>query len=262
MATAAETRRMIAETVRRNQGSARSGHGRWLGRSAVAVTTIALIALLASWFWGGFSTPPEVLKVRSLVDQQIAQLDRVARNELPLSFDGSGMREVFGQMREMPEEVRRQAGREIGRLFEARERAEVASYFNTPPEQRLAELDRRIKAEEERRKAWQAEREARGDTAQGPGGGPGRGGPPGGPGRGGPPGGGGGGPGGGPGRGGPPGGGGPGGRPRSEDARNERSKQRLDATSPGERAQREEYRRAMNERREKLGIPDGRRGRG
>lgn len=257
MATKAETRRMIAETVRRNQGSAVSGSRKWLGRSAAAVTTIALIALLAFWLWGGLSTPPEVLKVRSLVDQQIAQLDRVARNEVPLSFDGSGMREVFGQMREMPEEVRRQAGREIGRLFEARERAEVASYFNTPPEQRLAELDRRIKAEQERRKAWQAEREARGDTAQGPGGG----GPPGGPGRGGPPGMAGG-PPGGPGRGGPPGGGGPGGRPRSEDARNERSKQRLDATSPGERAQREEYRRAMNERREKLGIPDGRRGRG
>ncbi|MGI9176508.1 MAG: hypothetical protein ACR2IT_01470, partial [Pirellulales bacterium] len=72
--------------------------------------------------------------------------------------------------------------------------------------------------------------------------------------------------GGGPGGGGPggggPGAGGPGGGRRggTEESRNERSKQRLDHSSPEQRAQQSEYRRAVEERRKELGLGPGRRG--
>jgi hypothetical protein len=124
----------------------------------------------------------------------------------------------------------------------------MGSYFALPPDKRQAELDRRIKVDEDRRKAWQAERERRdqrrGDARTASAGGD-RGGPGGG--------------GGGP--------GGAGGRPPSgrrgsgtEESRNERSKQRIDRSTPEQRAQQSEYRRALEERRTKLGIPPSRRG--
>ena len=55
---------------------------------------------------------------------------------------------------------------------------------------------------------------------------------------------------------------GPGGRggQRTEDTRNDWMKRRLDNSSPDERALRTEYRRAMNERREQLGMEPGRGG--
>ena len=161
---------------------------------------------------------------------------------------------MFGMMREMPEGYRDQVRSEMGRLFEARERAEIGSFFNMPADQRMAELDRRIQAEqaqrEARRQEW-AQRQASGDQQRGPRGGDagGRGGPP---------------------SGGQASGGTSGGRPgggdrgwgrgsSTEEQRNERSKQRLDNSSPQARAQRDEYRRLMRERREKLGLSGGRR---
>ncbi|MFM8538364.1 MAG: hypothetical protein ACKOES_09895, partial [Planctomycetaceae bacterium] len=109
---------------------------------------------------------------------------------------------------------------------------------------RDADLERRNRAEDERRKSRAASR--------GPGGGPPRGGPPGGfPA--GPPG------------GGPPGGGGPRGGPpavagtgRTEEDRNQRYKASIDRTTPEQRAMRTEYRRVMQERRAKLGLADRR----
>ncbi|MDB4365882.1 hypothetical protein N9Z08_03045, partial [Pirellulales bacterium] len=47
---------------------------------------------------------------------------------------------------------------------------------------------------------------------------------------------------------------------RTEDTRNDWMKRRLDNSSPDERARRTEYRRAMTERREQLGIEPGRGG--
>ena len=198
-----------------------------------------------------FSAPPAVAEITQLVDQQVVEYNRVARGEVPYGTPSSSA--IFEKMRDMPREYREQIGPQMGRLWEARERAEMASYFAMPPEKRQAELDRRIKADEDRRKAWQAEREKRdqqrsasGQQAGGGGGrGPGGGG--GGPGAGGGgPGGGGGGPGGGSSRGG-----------GTEEARNERSKRRIDQSSPEQRAQQTEYRRAMEERRTQLGLPTG-----
>ncbi len=157
---------------------------------------------------------------------------------------------MFESMRDMPEGYRDQIRGEMGRLFEARERAEINSFFAMPPAQRMDELDRRIREEdaqrEARRQQW-AQRQSSGDQQSG------RGGPPGGSGTV-------------SGRGGPLGGGpgGPGrrrGRSSTEEQRNEWRKRRLDNGSPQGRAQRDEYRRLMRERREQLGLPSGR-GRG
>jgi uncharacterized membrane protein YgcG len=250
MASSADKRRAVAALAaeRNRQGAG----GRLLKRAAIALLLVFLITMPVLWAFGFFSTPKAVAEVKQLVDQQVAEYDRVARGEVPYgSAPSAGV--FFEKMREVPREYREQVGQQMGRLWEARERAEMGSYFALPAEKRQAELDRRIKADEDRRKAWQAEREKRdqqraAESQQANAGG-GRGGP-GGPG----------GAGGGPGGGGPPAGGGtPGGGRRggTEESRNERSKRRLDSSTPEQRAQQAEYRRAMEERRKQLGLPTG-----
>ena len=245
-ATIADRRQAVAALAaeRRGQG----GSGRFWKRALVALLALACLSLLVMWLLGSFSTPQAVAEMAQIVDQQIVEYDRAARGEVPFN-SGAAFGIVMQKMRDVPREYREQ---QMGRLWEARERAEMGSYFALPPDKRQAELDRRIKVDEDRRKAWQADRERRdqqrGDTRTASTGGD-RGGPGGGAG------GGGGGPGGG-------GGGPPSGRRSSgtEQSRNERSKQRIDRSTPEQRAQQSEYRRALEERRTKLGIPPSRRG--
>jgi uncharacterized membrane protein YgcG len=249
MASSVDKRRAVAALAA--DRTKQADGGRLLKRAAIALLLLFLFAMPTLWAFGFFSAPPAVAEIKQLVDQQVVEYNRVARGEVPYGTPSSSA--IFEKMRDMPREYREQIGPQMGRLWEARERAEMASYFAMPPEKRQAELDRRIKADEDRRKAWQAEREKRdqqrsasGQQAGGGGGrGPGGGG--GGPGAGGGgPGGGGGGPGGGSSRGG-----------GTEEARNERSKRRIDQSSPEQRAQQTEYRRAMEERRTQLGLPTG-----
>lgn len=212
---------------------------------AIGIVVLGLLALVMMWLFGFFSAPPEVRAVQALVDEQIQQLQRVARNES--QFEEGSFGPMFETMRQVPREYREQAGREMGRLFEAREKAEVNSYFSMPPEQRIAEMDRRLNGEAQRWQAWDAQRPAQGG---------GRGRPPGGL-AGGP--GGSGGPvntGGSGGRGGTPGG------QRTEESRNMRSKSRIDSSSAEARARGLEYRRVKEQRRVELGLParGGRRG--
>jgi len=229
----------------------------WKKVSVQLLAALAVLALLVTgglWAAGVFSDPPEVRAVRAAVDKQVAQYNQIAQGNGSFSNAGSDFGSMFGMMREMPEGYRDQVRSEMGRLFEARERAEIGSFFNMPADQRMAELDRRIQAEqaqrEARRQEW-AQRQASGDQERGTRGGDagGRGGPP---------------------SGGQASGGTSGGRPgggdrgwgrgsSTEEQRNERSKQRLDNSSPQARAQRDEYRRLMRERREKLGLSGGRR---
>ena len=234
MATvSADRRRVLADLVRERDDGRRSGG--LVRRIAIGLLVATLLALLLMWLLGFFSVPREVLEIRGLVDGQIAELRKVARNEVPLSDDAAGFSTVLDRVRALPPDLRRQAGREVGRMFEARAQAEMESYFNLPPERRQAELDRRIKAEEERSQAREAARAKR--EAQRPA----------------------------PAAGSQPnvGSGGPGetrssggrGRSTTEEERNARSKRRIDRSSPQERAQRTEYRRALDERRTQLGLP-------
>ena len=239
-----DQRRMIDALA----ASREDGSGSIVKKTAIGLVILAILAFLVLWLMGFFSAPKEVLEIRAMVDQQINEFQRVARNEVPLSYGTSSFGPIFDKMREMPEGTREQVRSQMERLFAARERAEMQSYFAMPANERQAELDRRIKAEEARRKAWQEQRANRG----GPGG---NGQPRGNATAGGPPG------GGPPGGGGQRGGGGPGGGRGSEDGRNARAKQRIDASSPQDRAQSTEYRRAMDARRQQLGLSPGR-GRG
>lgn len=247
MATTTDKRKAVAALA-----AARNGRGsaaRWLKRGAAVVLALFLVAVPLLWAFGFFSPPQAVAEIERAVDQQVAEYERVARGEIPFGSSPSA-RPMFEKMREVPREYRDQVGQQMGRLWEARERAELASYFALPADKRQAELDRRIKAEEARRKQWQAEREKR-DQSRGAGRSQAANGPPGG-GRG--PG------GGGPGGVGPGGGRGPGGGPPrggTQDSWNERSKQRIDRSTPEQRARQTEYRRAMDERRTQLGLPTG-----
>jgi hypothetical protein len=162
------------------------------------------------------------------------------------------MGKVRDSMRNLPEGMRDRVRRDFGRLMEAGETAQVNSFFLVPPAQRQAELDRRIKAEDDARKKRAADRSKgsnRGPpraTAGGPGDNQvaGNRGPAGG------------GPGGrGPGGGGPPRGG------FSEEDRNNRRKSMLDNSDPEQRGRRAEYRRQMDERRQQTGGGTGGRGR-
>jgi hypothetical protein len=251
-------KRILLANLADARDSARGGpKRRALIRAVVALVLVAIVVGLILWFLGFFSTPKEVLEIRSLVDEQIGQLQKVARNEAPLTYDTTNFRQNWDRMRDMPPEVRDQVRNEMERLFRAREKAERQSYFAMPPQERQKELDRRIQAEQSRRQA----RQQRGNQNVGnsPNGGQGQGGPGG---RGGNA-------RGGQGRG--DAGGGTtqagtaaprrGGRGGSEDARNARSKQRIDSSSPEDRAQSVEYRRAMDARRQQLGLSPGR-GRG
>ena len=249
-------KRILLARLADARDSARGGpKRRALIRAVVALVIVAIVVCLILWFLGFFSTPKEVLEIRTMVDEQIGQLQKVARNEAPLTYDTANFRQNWDRMRAMPPEVRDQVRNEMERLFRAREKAERQSYFAMPPQERQKELDRRIQAEQTRRQARQQRGNQNGGNSpnaglgqSGPGG---RGGNARGGGGGAPAGGG----------GGPAGGRPGGGRGGSEDARNARSKQRIDATSPEDRAQSVEYRRAMDARRQQLGLSPGR-GRG
>lgn len=235
MTSTAEKRRAVAALAA--ERDARGSRSRTLKRCLAVLLALLLIAFPSLWALGFFSSPRAVAEVRQLVDRQVLEYERIARGEVPYESAPS-FGPMMEKMRDLPREQREQVGPEMGRLFQARERAELASYFRLPPADRQAELDRRIKAEEERRKAWQAEREKRNQQQAGAGG-------PGGD------------------RGGDRGGGGAntgGGRPgggRTEEGRNDRSKRRIDQSTPEQRAQATEYRRAMDVRRTQLGLPAG-----
>lgn len=238
MSTAASDRRRVLADLVRERGGGRSP-GSVVRRTVIGLILAALLALLLAWLLGFFSVPREVLEIRGLVDGEIAELRKVARNEAPLASDAPGFAVIRDRVRDLPPDLRRQANREVGRLVAAREQAELDSYFNLPPERRQAELDRRIKAEEDRREAREAARAARESQRSAPPAGASLAGGSGAASSG---------------RSGPPSGGGRG-RSMTEDERNARSKRRIDRSSPDERARRTEYRRAIDERRAQLGLP-------
>jgi len=241
-------RRRPAFEASRNGRSRSPVNGKRLALQVlVGLAVMALLVTGVLWAGGAFSDPAEVRALRSEVDRQVAQYDQIAAGNGTFSGSAGDFGSMFEMMRSVPEGYRDQVRGEMGRLFEARERAEINSFFNMSPDQRMAELDRRIQDEnaqrEARRQQW-SQRQSSGDQSRGPRGDAG-------------------------GRGGPPGGGaaqGGGGdrgrgrgRPTSDEQRQQWRVSRLDNTSPQGRAQRDEYRRLMRERREQLGLSGGRR---
>jgi hypothetical protein len=240
------------EAPRRGGKKSSTDYKKLAVRLLSALAVLALLVTGVLWAAGFFSAPAEVRALRSAVDQQVAQYNQIANGNGSFSSSFAGGGSMFEMMRNVPEGYRDQVRGEMGRLFEARERAETNSFFMMSPDQRMAELDRRIQDEEAQREARRQEwsqRQASGDQNRGPrGDNGGRGGPPGGVGQGG-----------GPQAGGGPPGGGRGDWGRGSFSSEERRKSRLDSSSPQDRAQRDEYRRLMQQRREQLGLSGGRR---
>ena len=122
-ATVSARRQALADLARARHD--RNSTAKTARTAAVGLAIAILLVVVILWLAGFFGPPREVLAVRALVDERIAELGRVARNEIPLSYEGDSFRAMFETMRQVPEAYREQARQEIGRLFEARERAEV-----------------------------------------------------------------------------------------------------------------------------------------
>jgi hypothetical protein len=243
------------------------------GRWALILLGLALLAFLVAWLFGyvRLTTDPRIVEIQKL--QADTQKQFMANGGPQTLDEAKAAVAAMGHIREkieaLPENMRQEAGRRGGNVFRNTMQTRINAYFSLPADQRQKELDRQIKQDDLFRQAWESSRPAGG----------GQGGPPRGmaggvvpggvvpggvvPGGGGGPGSGGGGAGGGPGGpGGGPGGGGTsrGGRPPrggSEEDRNRWRKNIIDSTTPEQRARYVEYRRAMEARRDQLGLPPG-----
>ena len=170
--SAGEVRRALAATERSSKPG--GDLSSWMKRGALIAGAVLLLTLLTGWALGWYSTPRQVLEVRAAINEQIAELDKVSHGQSPF-VGGPDMGKVRDSMRHLPEGMRDQVRRDFGRLMEAGETAQVNSFFILPPAQRQAELDRRIKAEDDARKKRSADRAKGGNrgSPQGAGGQPG-----------------------------------------------------------------------------------------
>ena len=231
---------------------------RWL----LILLALAFVAFLVAWLLGyvRLTTDPRIVEIQKM--QAETQKTFMANGGPQTLDEAKAAVAAMGQIREkieaLPENMRREAGRRGGNVFRNTMQTRINAYFSLPSDQRQAELDRQIKQEELFRKAWESSRPAGGGQGRQPGGNAANGGGGGQGGAGGGQGGAGGGQagagGGQAGAGGGPGGGGP---PRggSEEDRNRWRKNIIDSTSPEQRARYVEYRRAMEARRDQLGLP-------
>ncbi|MEI7780504.1 MAG: hypothetical protein WCJ18_01090 [Planctomycetota bacterium] len=207
---------------------------RWGG----ILVALALLAFLFAWFmgWIRFTTDPRVVEIRKL--QEEARQKFVATggpNTLVEATEAAvAMTQIRQKVESLPKDLRPQVERSGGSMFRTAMRARIDGYFALPPEKRQAELDRQIKQEEMMRKAFETAGAVAGAFG-------GRGGPNGAASGGT--------------AGNQPGGGPP--RGGTEESRNNWRKQMIDSTTPEQRARYVEYRRAMEQRREQLGIPSG-----
>ena len=216
-------------------GDAKGGAGGW--KWAVAAAAVAIV-LLASWWLGFFgrSIDPRVVEILAMQEQAVRQFTAsggpATLAEAEASVEATVA--IMEKVRELPRDVREQAESSGRSLYMSTMRANMDRYFATPPEKRRAELDRQIKQSDLMRQAWESSKAAQAMTAGGGGGG---------------------GSGGSERRdgGGPP-------RSRTEEDRNRWRKDLIDRTTPEQRARYVEYRRAMEKRREELGLPAPSRG--
>jgi hypothetical protein len=211
------------------------------------IALLALLAFIVAWLlgWIRFTTDPRVVEIRKL--QEEARQKFAATGGPNTIAEAAEAVAAMGQIRQkiesLPENLRPEAEQGGAGMFRSAMRARIDAYFALPPEKRQAELDRQIKQEEMMRKAFETAGAVMGAFGGGNAG-RGAGGQAGGASQqaagaqqaGGPP------------------GGGPGGM-RSEEDRNRWRKQMIDRTTPEQRSRYVEYRRAMDARRDQLGLP-------
>lgn len=203
-----------------------SGAGRWLA----ALAALAALVLLGAWWfgWFGAAVDPRVAEIHKMRDELAAKYPNGTgpANLVEATSMATAMYGIRQKIDALPEQLRPQAERGGGSMFRTAMRARMDTYFNAPPAQRDAILDRQIDEMEIMRKAFEAAEKV--TAAFGGGSTPASASPP------------------------PPGG------PRrstNEEERNKFRKGIIDRTSPAERARYVEYWRAVAERREKRGMP-------
>lgn len=196
------------------------GIGRWLAAAAV----LAVVGLATAWLlgWFGAAVDPRVAEIRQLREELAAKYPNGAgpTNLVEATAMVAAMNGIRQKIEALPEQLRPQAEQGGGSMFRTAMRARIDAYFNAPPAQRDAVLDRQIDEMEFMNKAFETARAVTavvGGTASGST---------------------------------------PGGswRSTSEEERNKFRKGIIDRTSPAERARYVEYWRAMAERREKRGM--------
>lgn len=221
------------------------GWGVWLGLFGL----LAAAAVLLAWFlgWLGFGVDPRVAEIQKLQEEARQQFaaNGGPRTVVEATAAVTAMNTIRAKVEALPPELRSQAERQGGSVFRSAMQARIESYFALPADKREAELDRQIDQEEVMRKAFEAgqavasmlgggqPRQAGQSGQSGQAGQSGnastttaRPGP-------------------------------PGMGSGSEEDRNKWRKSMIDRTTPEERARYVEYRRAMDERREKRGLPSG-----
>lgn len=222
------------------------------GISIVVGGFFLLAALGTAWGLGAFGRRADarVVEVQHMAQDLQKQMSSGGpQNEAEAKVLAESMVNVMKKAGELPDELRGEAFRGMMRGgMMAAQQSNMNSFFAAKPEDRDKVLDQQIKSQQMMQKAMAAAGGWGGGRGGfGGGGGPGGGG-------GGPGGGGGGGAAGG--AGGGPGGGGRGGWAGGGNMESFR-KQMLDGTSPSQRAQINEYREAMDRRRQQLGIGPG-----
>lgn len=208
------------------------------GRIVGAVLALAILAFLVAWFggWLSRSTDPRVVAIQRMAEEarQKFVADGGPQTLAEAKEAVAAMERIREEIRNLPESLQPQAEAAGGSLFRSAMRQRIDAYLAAPPEKRVAELDRHIKQEELMRQAFAAS--AGPGNAGGGSGGQRSGGD-------------------------VAGGGGPrpggGGRGRTEEGRNAWRKNLIDRTSPQMRARYNEYRSAIEKRKEQLGVTSG-----
>lgn len=204
-----------------------AGVGRWLAALAV----LAALALLGAWWlgWFGAAVDPRVAEIRKQREELAAKYPNgAAPTDLGAATAmATEMASIRHKIEALPEHLRPQAERGGGTMVRTAMRARINAYFNAPPAQRDAVLDRQIDEMEVMRQAFEAAEKVTAALGGGGGGSTPSATPP---------------------FGGPS-------RSTNEEERNKFRKGIIDRTSPAERARYVEYWRAVAERREKRGMP-------
>jgi hypothetical protein len=189
-----------------------------------SVIVIGAIVLVLMWWLGWFSEDPALAEVKAMQ----AQLENPNLNE-------NDFRSMMGQLREKMEslsEGSRRAAWENGRqIFERREMSKMGRILAMNPQQRAKAIDDEINGMERRRAQWEQRAAQAQNSNNRPrdgqrGGGAGRRGF------------------------------------QTDEQRVSRLKNRLDRSTPEQRAMRAEFTKLVNERRVQRGLPPMQRGRG
>ena len=194
----------------------------------IIIVSLSLLGLAGLGMWWAFADAgpdPEVEKIKETMKTAFE-----SRESMTPAQRQQSRQQIHQQIESLSEEQRHEVFAGMRQQFQVQMEKRFDEYFNAPPEQRLAVLDKQIMEMEKFRREMEQRRQARGQN--GDRGGPGstqRGG-----------------------QGGPLGG--PRGS-RTPEQRQERMKSRLDNSDPVMRAKGAEYFSAMKKRREQLGLP-------